>query len=172
MIGEPWRPRKPAEARTKYWFADDLGARHTRWVTDAHTTALVVVGENDEEPSALLDRELTVFNNAAVGVHEKPSLSVRVTAGDGNVIAGLTGWTWGPSAGISMMWVHADHRREGWGGTHRGYRRGRGPRPRLHRDQRLVVLVPGTRILPPPWIRRYRPHRGLSHERVRRAFLE
>lgn len=85
-------------------------------MTDAYTSALLLVGDKDEELAALLDRELTAFNNAAVGVHEERSLSVRVTGPDGAVIAGLTGWTWGTSAGISMVWVHADHRRDGWGG--------------------------------------------------------
>lgn len=78
-------------------------------------SATITVGEKDDELSARLDEGLTAFNNAAVGVHEERSLSVRVTDPDGTLVAGLTGWTWGTSAGISMVWVRDDRRGDGWG---------------------------------------------------------
>ncbi|MFC4148550.1 GNAT family N-acetyltransferase [Micromonospora mangrovi] len=83
--------------------------------TGDHETVLRVGGE-DAELSARLERELTAFNNAATGAHDEASLSVRVVDADGELVGGLTGWTWGGRAGINMLWVRADRRHEGWGG--------------------------------------------------------
>ncbi|MET7750538.1 GNAT family N-acetyltransferase [Micromonospora sp. NPDC005367] len=74
------------------------------------------VGGEDSELAARIDRELTAFNNAATGADDEAGLSVRVTDGDGELVAGLTGWTWGGRAGIDTVWVRADRRRDGWGG--------------------------------------------------------
>ncbi len=45
---------------------------------------------------------------------EQSELSVKVVAEDGSVVAGLAGWTWGTCAGISLVWVREDARRQGW----------------------------------------------------------
>ncbi|WBB65167.1 GNAT family N-acetyltransferase [Micromonospora sp. WMMD812] len=82
---------------------------------DPNTPALHLGGE-DADLAARIDRELTAFNNAATGADDEAGLSVRVTDADGELVAGLTGWTWGGRAGINTMWVRADRRREGWGG--------------------------------------------------------
>lgn len=74
------------------------------------------VGGEDAELSARLDRELTAFNNAATGADDEAGLSVRVVDADGELIAGLTGWTWGGRAGLNTVWVREDQRRAGWGG--------------------------------------------------------
>ncbi|WP_200215300.1 GNAT family N-acetyltransferase [Micromonospora coerulea] len=74
------------------------------------------VGGEDAELSARLERELTAFNNAATGAEDEADLSVRVTDPDGELVGGLTGWTWGGRAGINMLWVRADRRHQGWGG--------------------------------------------------------
>ncbi|WBB56362.1 GNAT family N-acetyltransferase [Verrucosispora sp. WMMD573] len=76
---------------------------------------LRVLGK-DEELTARLDAELTAFNQRATGVADEAELSVRVTDADGELVAGLTGWSWGTCAGINMVWVRADRRGEGWGG--------------------------------------------------------
>jgi len=39
---------------------------------------------------------------------------LRTGACDGGAAA--TGWTWGTCAGISLVWVREDARRQGWGG--------------------------------------------------------
>ncbi|MFC3504185.1 GNAT family N-acetyltransferase [Micromonospora krabiensis] len=83
--------------------------------TDPGAPTLRVGGE-DAELSARIDGELTAFNNAATGADDEAELSVRVTGADGELVAGLTGWTWGGRAGINTVWVRADHRGEGWGG--------------------------------------------------------
>ncbi|MCM0674223.1 GNAT family N-acetyltransferase [Micromonospora phytophila] len=70
----------------------------------------------DKELEDRLGRELTAFNNRATGAHDEADLSVRVTDADGELVAGLTGWSWGDCAGINMVWVREDRRAEGWGG--------------------------------------------------------
>ncbi|SCG44086.1 GNAT family N-acetyltransferase [Micromonospora inositola] len=74
------------------------------------------VGGEDAELSARLERELTAYNNAATGADDEADLSVRVVDADGELVGGLTGWTWGGRAGINMVWVRDDRRHEGWGG--------------------------------------------------------
>jgi GNAT superfamily N-acetyltransferase len=83
-------------------------------VQDDNTHGLTV-GEKDEELSARLNRELTAFNNAATGAYDERAFSVRAADGDGELIGGLTGWTWGGCGGINMLWVREDSRRDGWG---------------------------------------------------------
>ncbi|MEV2236844.1 GNAT family N-acetyltransferase [Micromonospora sp. NPDC049891] len=82
-------------------------------VTDG--TSLRVLGK-DEELATRLDAELTAFNQQATGAADEAELSVRVTDADGELVAGLTGWSWDTCAGINMVWVRADRRGEGWGG--------------------------------------------------------
>lgn len=73
------------------------------------------VDEQDDELTAELERELTAFNKAATGAREERGFSVRASDEHG-LVAGLTGWTWGDCAGISLTWVREDRRRDGWGG--------------------------------------------------------
>jgi GNAT superfamily N-acetyltransferase len=73
-----------------------------------HTSA---VGGADAELDEHLSRELDVVNAAATpGVAAAQELTVRVTDGDGDLVAGISGWTWGVAAGIAMTWVRADVR--------------------------------------------------------------
>jgi ribosomal protein S18 acetylase RimI-like enzyme len=78
--------------------------------------AALHVGGEDAELAARINRELTAYNNAATGATDEADLTVRVVDPDGELVAGLTGWTWGGRAGINTVWVRADRRREGWGG--------------------------------------------------------
>jgi ribosomal protein S18 acetylase RimI-like enzyme len=63
---------------------------------------------------ARLNAELSAYNDATVGLHERRSFSVRVDEA-GELMGGLSGWTWGTCAGISLLWVREDARRGGWG---------------------------------------------------------
>ncbi|MFV2112797.1 GNAT family N-acetyltransferase [Micromonospora sp. LOL_025] len=76
---------------------------------------LRVLGEDKELPGRL-DAELTIFNNRATGADDEATLNVRVDDADGELVAGLTGWSWGGCAGINMVWVREDRHAEGWGG--------------------------------------------------------
>lgn len=75
----------------------------------------LTTGEHDTELNERLDKELTAFNTAVTGAGDYGSLSIRVTDGAGELVGGLTAWTWGGLCGISMLWVHEDRRKEGWG---------------------------------------------------------
>jgi ribosomal protein S18 acetylase RimI-like enzyme len=76
----------------------------------------IEVGEVAAELDQRLSDELDRFNNAATaGVAPQRELTVQVHDAQDNLVAGLSGWTWGTSAGIAMMWVHENSRHEGWG---------------------------------------------------------
>jgi ribosomal protein S18 acetylase RimI-like enzyme len=77
--------------------------------------ATLTTGGRDPELSSQLSDGLDEHNKAATGHSEQLGLSVKVTAADGSLIAGLAGWTWAECAGIEMVWVHPDHRKDGWG---------------------------------------------------------
>ncbi|RIV31323.1 GNAT family N-acetyltransferase [Micromonospora radicis] len=84
-------------------------------MTNVGNASLRVLGK-DEDLDERLDAELTAYNRHQTGADDEADLSVRVTGADGELVAGLTGWSWGDCAGINMLWVHRDHRGEGWGG--------------------------------------------------------
>jgi GNAT superfamily N-acetyltransferase len=76
----------------------------------------LTTGEGDAGLSERLERELTAFNTAATGAGDYGSFSVKVADGAGDLVGGLTAWTWGGLCGISMLWVREDCRKDGWGG--------------------------------------------------------
>jgi GNAT superfamily N-acetyltransferase len=78
-------------------------------------TTLSVGDGPDPDLSARLEQELTAFNTAATGDHYKRPFSIRVTDNHGALVAGLRGWTWDTCAGITLLWVSEDHRRQGCG---------------------------------------------------------
>lgn len=73
------------------------------------------LGKADAALDVRLNDELDRFN-AAANPHVPPTeeLTVRVQA-DGDLVAGLSGWTWGQAAGIALTWVHEDERGTGIG---------------------------------------------------------
>ena len=86
-------------------------------MADDRSAAALSVGDRDPELAEVLDKGLDEHNFAATGTSEKDqgSFSVKVTGADGEIIGGLTAWTWAGLCGFSMMWVHQDHRKDGWG---------------------------------------------------------
>jgi ribosomal protein S18 acetylase RimI-like enzyme len=75
----------------------------------------VILGGSNPELDERLSRELSAFNVAASGDDTQRSLSVEAQLDDGELVGGLTGWTWGTCAGVEMLWVAEAHRRDGWG---------------------------------------------------------
>ena len=73
------------------------------------------VGDADSGLDERLSNELDAFNFGAVGRDDLREFTVKVDD-DGELVAGLSGWTWGTCAGIGMVWVREDARRDGWGG--------------------------------------------------------
>lgn len=81
--------------------------------TDSPPT--LIVGDRDPELNEMLDEALTAFNAAATGVSDQAAFSVKVTDENGELVGGLTAWTWGGLCGIDMLWVREESRKEGWG---------------------------------------------------------
>lgn len=75
----------------------------------------VVVAGADADLDSRLSSELDAFNTAASGVDDQREFTVRAVDGDGQLLGGLSGWTWGTCAGIAMVWVSEDHRGSGVG---------------------------------------------------------
>jgi GNAT superfamily N-acetyltransferase len=75
-----------------------------------------VVGEADPDLDRRLSAELDRVNAAATsGVAAARELTVRVLDQDGELAAGMSGWTWGVAAGIALTWVREDARSAGLG---------------------------------------------------------
>ncbi|MEU1849020.1 GNAT family N-acetyltransferase [Streptomyces sp. NPDC019990] len=77
--------------------------------------AALRVGGRDDELDQRLDDELTAFNTAAADGASTEPLTVRVTDETGDLIGGLTAWTWGSLCSVDMLWVREDQRHAGCG---------------------------------------------------------
>jgi ribosomal protein S18 acetylase RimI-like enzyme len=75
------------------------------------------VGDGDKELSERLSAGLDEVNFPATGTtaEDQGELSVKVVDDAGELVGGLTAWTWGGLLGIEMLWVRADSRQDGWG---------------------------------------------------------
>ena len=82
---------------------------------DRRATPPLTVGGADAALDQQLSAGLDAHNFAATGHRDLRELTVKVVDADGALVAGLSGWTWGTCAGISMVWVREDSRRDGWG---------------------------------------------------------
>ena len=69
----------------------------------------------DADLGARLDAELTAHNLATSGSRDQAEFTVRIDDDAGDLVAGLSGWTWGTCAGISLVWVRQDRRAQGAG---------------------------------------------------------
>ncbi len=57
----------------------------------------------------------TSTTSAGPAPTHRRELTLKAHDADGRLVAGLSGWTWGTCAAISMVWVREDQRGEGWG---------------------------------------------------------
>jgi len=74
------------------------------------------VGAADAELDDRLSGELDKVNaEATPGTAPARELTVRVLDRTGELVAGISGWTWGVAAGVGMTWVHADSQGAGLG---------------------------------------------------------
>lgn len=75
------------------------------------------VGDGDKELGEQLSAGLDEVNFAATGTTaaDQGELSVKVLDDDGELVGGLTAWTWAGLLGIEMVWIRADSRGDGWG---------------------------------------------------------
>ena len=73
------------------------------------------VGDADAGLRDRLDEEINAFNAAATGYDDGRMLSMAVRGDDGDLRAGLNGWTWGGCGYIDLLWVRDDQRGSGLG---------------------------------------------------------
>lgn len=82
---------------------------------DEQRPVIEVAGADPDLDQRLSDH-LSEFNRAATpGIDPASELTVRVCDDAGDLVGGISGWTWGEAAGIGMVWVRADHRGAGVG---------------------------------------------------------
>jgi len=74
-----------------------------------------LVGQDDPELEKRLSDELDAINHAAIASDDETPFSIRVTAADGALVGGITGWTWGGCGGITSLWLDPQHRGQGLG---------------------------------------------------------
>ena len=77
--------------------------------------ARFAVGGADAGLAERLDEEISSFNATVTGHHDARMLSVAVRGDDGDLRAGLYGWTWGGCGYIELFWVREDERGHGLG---------------------------------------------------------
>ena len=73
------------------------------------------VGDADPGLAERLDKEISAYNAAVTGHHDGRMLSVAVRGHDGDLRAGLCGWTWGGCGYIDLLWVRDGQRCHGLG---------------------------------------------------------
>ncbi|WP_033337544.1 GNAT family N-acetyltransferase [Catenuloplanes japonicus] len=71
--------------------------------------------DDDPELEKRLSDELDAINEAAVAADDHRNLAIRLTADDGTLIGGITGYTWGGCGGITSLWLAPEHRGRGLG---------------------------------------------------------
>ena len=75
----------------------------------------ITLGDADAALDQRLSDELDAVNAAATrGTPPSRELTVKVEQ-DGDLLAGVSGWTWGVAAGIGMVWVNEEARGSGIG---------------------------------------------------------
>jgi ribosomal protein S18 acetylase RimI-like enzyme len=77
------------------------------------------VGELSEREhaalNAFLDSRIYEFNTQSTGLHDGKNLGGSVRDGDGQIVAAVTGHTWGATCFVTHLWVHAERRHAGLG---------------------------------------------------------
>jgi GNAT superfamily N-acetyltransferase len=80
--------------------------------TDHRPLDRLSIGDNDADLDARLDAELSAYNLETSGVHVRSEFTVKIEDDAGDLVAGLSGWTWGTCAGISLVWVRENRRNQ------------------------------------------------------------
>jgi GNAT superfamily N-acetyltransferase len=103
-------PRGNRARRTRACLTVPVVTSHS--TTPGCTTS---IGKADADLDQRLSDELDKYNASATSdVAPAEELTVKVEE-DGELVAGLSGWTWGVAAGIGMTWVRDDKRGTGVG---------------------------------------------------------
>jgi GNAT superfamily N-acetyltransferase len=78
-------------------------------------THQIVIGHADAELDQRLSDELGEFNAKAMPGPAAVELTVHTRDEEGELLGGISGWTWQQAAGIGLTWVRADQRGTGVG---------------------------------------------------------
>ena len=78
-------------------------------------TTHLTLGAADADLDQLLSDALDVVNAAATPGPAAVELTVRCADDAGELVGGISGWTWQEAAGIALTWVHDDRRGTGVG---------------------------------------------------------
>jgi GNAT superfamily N-acetyltransferase len=74
-----------------------------------------VASDADNGLRERLDKEINAFNAAVTGYADGRPLCIAVRDDSGDLLAGLSGWTWGGCGSIELLWVRSDRRGSGLG---------------------------------------------------------
>jgi GNAT superfamily N-acetyltransferase len=74
-----------------------------------------VVDRADPAAVTRLSDALNAFNAAATGIHDARELYAEVRDDDGELAAGVYGWSWAGTCWVELLWVRDDHRGRGLG---------------------------------------------------------
>ncbi|MFF1569196.1 hypothetical protein ACFVY1_38075 [Streptomyces sp. NPDC058293] len=74
------------------------------------------VGQRDSDLNERSPQGLDEVNFPATGTTaaDQSSLSVKVVDDAGELLGGLSGWTWGGLLDIEMLWIREKSRKDGW----------------------------------------------------------
>ena len=92
-----------------------LAREATGWPRRAATPKPVASGDFDEALARRLVARLDERNAAVSGAGEPEELAALLTGDDGELTAGVYGWTWGKTCWIEALWVREDLRGRGTG---------------------------------------------------------
>jgi len=73
--------------------------------------------DGHKELDAFLVDRIYEFNAETTGFHDGEVFAAAIRNSAGEVIAAVTGHTWGGTCHVSHLWVHEDHRRDGFGSS-------------------------------------------------------
>jgi GNAT superfamily N-acetyltransferase len=98
-----------AAGATPVWFAVSR-----QW---PHAVAMDIAIEDEPRPEDIrvLEDLIYEFNRTATGIRDGRYLALFLRDGDGRVIGGLFGWTWGATCYVRYLFVPQELRRQGYG---------------------------------------------------------
>jgi GNAT superfamily N-acetyltransferase len=82
---------------------------------DEADDGVVAVSDVDGGLGARLQEEIARFNAVATGITDGRPMSAAVYGASGELEAGLSGWTWGGSGYVDVLWVRDTCRGRGLG---------------------------------------------------------
>ena len=72
-------------------------------------------GKDPENIIKLLDEKIYAYNSNKINRHDGELFSKIVLDKNGNIIAGIAGWTWAGACEITFLWVSEEQRNNGIG---------------------------------------------------------